>query len=191
MKKQSKVTLISIIFAAVALLPACGGSYQTDEAHKIVHEANKKLEDAKSLYVKTDGRNKELFSANIRTRNDLRAYKIIGAGTAKEIVGDYEKASQMLKEIANQYDEVSRLNLPEKYKDYAKLKSDEYTKRSEAMDVRKGNALAFMEIDDPETMLSKFDENNSKSDRLFNDAEEISAKARRVEDENKVVFEQS
>lgn len=191
MKKQSKLNLILIICAAIALLPACGGSYQTDQANKIVQEANKKLEDAKSLYVKTDGRNKELFSANIRTRNDLRAYKIIGAGTAKEIVSDYEKAAQMLKEIAKQYDEVSRLNLPEKYKDYAKLKADEYNKRSEAMDVRKGNAMAFMEIDDPDTMLSKFDENNSKSDRLFNDAEEISAKARRVEDENKDVFEQS
>jgi hypothetical protein len=191
MKKQNKLNAILITLAAIALVTACSSGYQTEEANKIVDQANKSLEEAKSLYVKTDGRNKELFSANVRTRNELRAYKIIGAGTAKEIVSDYEKASDILKEIAKQYDEVSRLNLPEKYKDYAKLKSEEFTKRAEAINVRKGNAQAFMEIDNPDTMLSKFDENNSKSDRLFNDAEEVATKAKKVEDENKEVFKQS
>ena len=89
------------------------------------------------------------------------------------------------------YDDISRMKLNEKYKDYAKLKSDEYAKRAEAVNIRKGNAQAFMEIDDPNTMLAKFDENNSKSDRLFKDAEDIGAKAKKIEEENKEIFKQA
>jgi hypothetical protein len=97
----------------------------------------------------------------------------------------------MMKEISRMYDDISRMKLNEKYKDYAKLKSDEYAKRAEAVNIRKGNAQAFMEIDDPNTMLAKFDENNSKSDRLFKDAEDIGAKAKKIEEENKEIFKQA
>src|SRR5262249_10239582 len=132
-----------------------------------------------------------LFSAKIRTRQELDDYKAQKSSEAKSIVGDYEKLAGMLKDISRQYDDVSRMNLDEKYKDYARLKSDEFTKRAEAIAVRKGNAQAFAEIDNPDTMLAKFDENNSKSDRLFKDAEDIASKAKKMEDENKEIFRQS
>jgi hypothetical protein len=48
-----------------------------------------------------------------------------------------------------------------------------------------------MEIDDPRTMMTKFDENNSKSDRLFKDAEDMGAKAKKMEEENKDLFKQA
>ena len=107
---------------------------------------------------------------------------------AKSIVADYEKVSDSLKDIAKQYDEISRLNVDEKYKDYAKLKSDEFAKRAEAVGVRKGNAQAFAEIDDPRILTSKFQENNTKSDKLFKDAEDIAAKAKKIEEDNKEIF---
>jgi hypothetical protein len=185
---QTNVVLIAVIALVIGL--ACSGGSQIEEANKAVDAANKKLDEAKDLYAKTEMRNTNLFSANVQTVQQLQYYKANKSDEAKEITKDYEKTSEMLKEVSRQYDDISRMNVAEKYKDYAKLKSDEFAKRAEAVGIRKGNAQAFMEIDDPQTMLKKFDENNAKSDRLFKDAEDIDAKAKKIESENPEVFKQ-
>lgn len=190
MKHRNEFNKLFITIVAIAICVACGSGNQTEEANKIVDSANKKLDEAKELYSKTETRNTKLFNANVQTVEQLQAYKSGKSDEAKAIVEDYENVSEMLKDISKQYDEVSRMNLTEKYKDYAKLKSDEYTKRSEAISIRKGNAQAFMEIDDYKTMTAKFDDNNAKSDRLFKDAEDIGAKAKKLEEENKDMFRQ-
>lgn len=191
MRGQNKFNAIFIIIVAALLGLACSGAAQTEEANKTVEQANKKLDEAKELYAKTETRNARLFDVNINTIPQLQSYKANKSDEAKSIVADYEKVSEMMKDISRQYDDISRMNLSEKYKDYARLKSDEYAKRAEAIGIRKGNAQAFMEIDDPSTMMAKFDDNNSKSDRLFKDAEEIGAKAKKMEEENKDLFRQA
>ncbi len=194
MKTRNKLNAIFIAVIALALGLACsggsGGSQQT-EANKLVDQTNAKLEEAKTLMAKTEARNTALFSANIQTVQQLQIYKMRMSDEAKEVVGDYEKVSEMLKDVSRQYDNISRMDLDAKYKDYAKLKSDEFAKRADAVNIRKGNAQAFMEIDDPKTMTAKFDENNSKSDRLFKDAEDMGVKAKKIEEENKDLFRQS
>jgi predicted phage tail protein len=191
MNKQNKMNAIFILLVAVAIGLACSSGSQVEEANKIVDQANKKLEEAKDLYGKTETRNTNLFSANVQTVQQLQYYKANKSEEAKSIVSDYEKVADMLKDVSKQYDDVSRLNVGDKYKDYAKLKSDEFAKRAEAVNIRKGNAQAFAEIDDPKTMLTKFDDNNAKSDRLFKDAEDMGAKAKKIEEENKDLFKQA
>jgi uncharacterized membrane-anchored protein YhcB (DUF1043 family) len=188
MKKNNKINAILIILGAILLGLACSSANQQEEANKIIDAANKKLDEAKALYTKTDARNTDLFSAKVQTVGQLQAYKASKNGEAKSIADDFEKTGQMLKDVAKQYDDVSRMNVNDKYKEYAKLKSDEFYKRAEAVDVRKGNAQAFMEIDDYKTMVSKFDENNKKSDQLFKDADDIETKAKKIEDDNKDIF---
>lgn len=191
MKNQNKINAIFIIVFALIIGLACSDGNQIEEANKIVDQANKKLDEAKELFAKTETRNTALFSTTIQTVGQLKTYKSNKNGEAKSIVGDYEKVSEILKDVSRQYDEVSRLNVSDKYKDYARLKSDEFAKRSEAINIRKGNAQAFIEIDDPSVMTAKFDENNAKSDRLFKDAEEMSAKTKKMEEENKDLFRQT
>lgn len=191
MKGQNKFNAIFIILAAIIAGLACGGAAQTEEANILVDRANKKLDEAKELYAAVETRNSELFDADINTVAQLQDYKANRSREAQAIVQDYEKVSGMLKDVSRQYDDISRMNLSEKYKDYAKLKSDEYALRAEAVAVRKGNAQAFLEIDDPRAMMTKFDENNSKSDRLFKDAEDIAAKARKMEEQHKDLFRQT
>jgi len=192
MQRTNKLNAILILLIAAVIGLACSGAAdQTEDANKIVDEANKKLEESRVLYDKTEKRNTDLFSAKVRNLQQLDYYKQLKSNESKEIVGDYEKVAAMLKDISRRYDDVSRLNLNEKYKDYAKLKSDEFAKRAEAVEARKGNAQAFMEIDNPDTMLAKFDENNMKSDRLFKDAEDIAAKAKKIEEEHKEIFKQA
>lgn len=192
MKTGNKLNSVIIFLAAIAFVLGCSGTGgdQRDEANKLVDQANKKLEDAKALYAKTETRNAVLFGVKIQTVPQLQAYKAKMSGEAKSIVADYEKVSDMLKEVSKQYDDISRLNLNDKYKEYAKLKADEFSKRAEAVGVSKGDAQAFAEISDPRVMKSKFEENKTKSDKLFKDAVDISEKAKKIEEENKDVFKQ-
>lgn len=195
MKNQNnQINAILIVIAALVLGLACSGSTGStgdntvEEANKAVDAANKKLDEAKELMVKTETRNTALFSANIQTVQQLQLYKSNKGGEARSIVGDYEKVIEMLKDVSKQYDEISRMNLSDKYKDYAKLKSEEFAKRAEAINIRKGNAQAFLEIDDPKTLVAKFDENTGKSDRLFKDAEEMGAKSKKMSEEYRDLF---
>lgn len=186
--KSGKQNLVWAVCALLFAVLACGNGNQQTEANKKVEEANRKLEDAKMLLAKNDERNRKLFSANVQTETELAEYKKAKNNEAEEIVADYEKVSAMLREISQIFDEVSRMNLNEKYKEYAKLKSDEFAKRAEAIAFRKGNAEAFIEIDDQKRMTKRFDENNTKADKLFNEAEEIRKKSKKLEDENRDLF---
>ena len=190
MNTQNKLNALLAIIVTAFIVLACSGSGEQAEANKIVAEANKKLEEARTLIVKTEARNKTLFSANIQTNSQLQAYKDRMGGEAKEIVADYEKVSETLKDISRKYDEVSRMKVSDKYKEYTKIKSEEFAKRADAVAMDKGNAQAFTEIDDPKTMLSKFNENNEKSVKLYKEADELGAKAKKIEEENKDLFKE-
>ena len=191
MKRINKFNTLLVLSIAITLVIGCSGGNQQAEANKIVDTANKKLDETKDLYSKTEARNSTLFSANIQTIQQLFYYKAKMGSEAKSIVTDYEKVADNLKDIAKQYDEISRLNVDDKYKEYAKLKSDEFAKRAEAVGVRKGNAQAFAEIDDPKILTTKFAENNTKSDKLFKDAEDTAGKAKKIEEDNKEIFKQA
>jgi hypothetical protein len=190
MNTKNKLNAILAIVITTFVALACSGGNEQAEANKIVAEANKKLEEAKTLMDKTGTRNKTLFSANIQTNAQLQAYKDRMSGEAKEIVADFEKVSESLKDISKKYDDVSRMKVSDKYKEYTKIKSEEFAKRAEAVSVSKGNAQAFAEIDDAKTMLAKFNENNEKSGKLFKEADELAAKAKKIEEENQDLFKE-
>lgn len=187
---KNKLNLLAILTLIIGIGLACSGSIgnQQSEANKLVDEANKKLEEARTLMTKTDERSQELFSANLQTVRDLNNYKSKMKNEAKEIADNYEKVAETLKDISKKYDEASRLNVSEKYKEYTKIKSEEFIKRAEAISIHKGNALAFVEISEPKQMVEKFEENNKKSAAMFKEAEEMSEKAKKIETENKEIF---
>lgn len=188
MNKRKTVIKVLIIFAIFGVIYGCGNGDAQTEARKLVSEINIKIVELSELLTITEKRNKSLFGANIQTTDELADYKKNKSGEAKSIIADYEKIFESLKEISKLFDDVSRMDLNPKFKEYAKLKSDEFMKRAEAVNVRKGNAQAFLEIDDQQKMTTRFDENNTKSDRIFGEAEEISRKAREMENENKNLF---
>lgn len=187
MKHAHKFNLLLAMIIGLTLVLACGGDQQA-EANKMVAEANKKLNDAKEVMVKTEKRNEELFSANIQTVAQLQSYKNKMSGEAKDIIANYEKIGSTLKELAKTYDDISRMNVTDKYKEYTKVKSDEYNKRAEAINVKKGDAQAFIEIDDPKTMVGKFADNKEKSEKLFGEADELGTKATKMEKDHPELF---
>lgn len=188
MNKRKTADKILIIFVISALFYGCKNGDQLAEASKLVSEIHKKIVETEELLTTTEKRNKSLFGANIHTTEELADYKKNKSVEAQSLIEDYEKIYELLKEISKLFDDISRMNLNPKYKEYAKLKSDEYSKRAEAVNIRKGNAQAFLEIDDQQKMTSRFDENTTKSNKIFNEADKIGRNAQILETENRDVF---
>jgi hypothetical protein len=188
MKNKLNLLIMTAVFLGIGL--ACSSGNQQADANKLVAEANKQLEDAKSLMIKTEKRSEELFGADIKTVTQMNAYKEKMKDEAKGVSDDYEKVSTMLKEISKKYDDASRLNVSDKYKEYSKIKSDEFVKRAEAINIHKGNAQAFVEISDAKQMTAKFDENNKKSQAIYKEADDLADKAKKMEADNKDIFKE-
>lgn len=188
MRSTNKFNIPLSIVIGLGLMLGCGGGDQQTEANKIVVDANKKLAEVRELLKKTESRNHLLFGANIKSAEELKSYKVKMAGEAKDIVESYEKVGELLKEIAGTFEGVSQMNVSENYKEYARVKAEEFTKRSEGVGIVKGNAQAFIDIADTESMTKQFDENNAKTIKLFADADELGKRATKMENENPTLF---
>ncbi|HVE57232.1 MAG TPA: hypothetical protein VNB22_10420 [Pyrinomonadaceae bacterium] len=183
--RSYKFILIAIL---VGTALTCGGNNQQSEANRLVGEANRLLGETNKLIERTEARNQRLFDADVQTIEELAAYKIKMKSEAQEIVENYAKASEMLAEIAGKFEKATKLNVREIFKEYAATKSEEFAKRAEAFNVRKGNAQVFIEFDSPQKMTDKFDENNSRFEKLIKEADELGGTAKRIENENRDFF---
>lgn len=176
------------IGAALTSSSSCGGNNQQPEANRLGGEATNLLGETNNLIDRAEARNRKLFDADVQTVEELAAYKIKMKSEAQGIIENYAKVSKMLEEIAGKFDQAAQLNVREIYKEYAAAKSEEFAKRAEAFNVRKGNAQAFIEIDSPKQMTDKFDENNSRFEKLIKEADELGEAAKQIENENRDFF---
>lgn len=187
MKTANKINTLIAILITLTLVLGCSGDQQA-EANKIVVEANSKLAEVRDLLKQAEARNNQLFDANIKSSEDLKAYRVKMAGEAKEIVTSYEKIADSLKEISGKFDGIAKMNVSDVFKDYAKTKSEEFAKRAEAVGIAKGNAQAFIDATDTKSMTAKFEENNTKTAKLFAEAGELGEKATKIENDNPKIF---
>lgn len=169
-----KATIIVTVFA---FLQGCSDS---DRADKIVDSAKKKNDEAVSLYSRTEKRSKETLSPKGNTIAELQTYKATVIGEARSIADDYQKVSDMLKDVAKEYEDVWRMNLNSEHKEFAKTKSDEYNKRSEAVAAVRDGVQAFIETDDYNKLHVKLVEYEEKQHQLFKEAEDLASKANMI-----------
>jgi hypothetical protein len=166
---------------------ACGGDGPR-EANRLAGETHKLLEKTDALIKKTEARNRKLFDADVQTAEELAAYQIKMKQEAADIVENYMRASELLTQIAGNFERAAELDVAEIYKSYARTKAAEFARRAEACEIRRRNAQIFIESGSPDGMTDKFDENNSRFEKLLREAEELSAAARNIENENRDFF---
>lgn len=188
MKKYGhKLNLLLVLTVLLATALACGGD-QTDEANKLVNDANKSIEEAKSLMTATESRNDKLFSANIQNVAQFSIYRNKNYEEAKGIIADYGKVAEKLTEASKKFAEAGKLKVPDKFKEYLELKSKEFAKRAEGVGNRKLNAQAFIDSTNPTELPKVFDANNAKTKTIMDEAEDMGKKADKIKEDNKEIF---
>src|SRR2546430_12644423 len=96
--------------------------------------------------------------------------------------------SYFCKAAAQKYDEASRLQINDKFKQYLILKVKEYNKRGEMIETAKGTPQALIESTNRSSFIIRANSNNSKVDQLYKEAEDIGSQADKLQKDNPNIF---
>ena len=172
----------------IAAIWACGNSSSNtgdlDKANKLVDEGNAAVDQVKQFYKEADQKRTEMMQTDVRRLAEARV-------RAAEAIAAYDKAAEKCKEAASKFDEASRLNVADKFKQYLILKTKEFNKRAELMQAAKDTPQALIESTNRSSFQNRVASNQSKTDQLYKEAEDLAAQADKIYKDNPDVFKKS
>jgi hypothetical protein len=177
-------SLVALSLLVLVVLACRGGgsmSNDTDKANKLVDEGNAAVQEAKKFAADAEDKKNQIMQMDIRRLAEARV-------RAAEAVASYDKAAEKCKEAAQKYDEASRLQINDNFKQYLILKVREYNKRAEMVDTAKGTPQALIESTNRSSFVIRANSNNAKVDQLSKEADNIGAQAEKIQKDNPDLF---
>src|SRR5215468_3369312 len=113
---SSHIAFVLLIFAIWACGSSSSNTADTDKANKLVDEGNAAVEQFRKLVGDAEAKKDEMMRTDVRRMADARA-------RAAEAIAAYDQAAAKCKEAASKFDEASRLNVGDKFKQYLILKA--------------------------------------------------------------------
>jgi len=173
----------------IAAIWACGSSSSskpsdTDKANKLVDEGNAAVDQMKTFVHEAEAKRDEMMRTDLRRLADARA-------RAAEAIAAYDQATAKCKEAGSKFDEASRLNVADKFKQYLILKTKEFTKRVELIQVARDTPQALIESTNRSSFQNRVASNKSKFDQLLKEVEDLSALADKMYRDNPDLFKKS
>jgi hypothetical protein len=167
----------------IAAIWACGSTApnETDKANKLVDEGNAAVQEAKTAVSDAEAKKDQMMKTDVRRLAEARV-------RAAEAIAAYDKAAEKCKAAAAKYDEASRLQISDKFKQYLMLKVKEYNKRAEMVEAAKGTPQALIESTNRSSFSIRANSNNTKVDQLYKEAEDIGAQAEKLQKDNPDMF---
>lgn len=170
------LTVATLIGAALFI--ACD---QVDEANKLIDASNKKVLEAQKVFEKANADSDALLAGEVddlKTKNQAKA---------KETIAAYEKAGEMFKAAAKDFDDAGKLKLSDKLKTYVGLKSKELVKTGEYVASLKEGLQVLMTANVAD-LEKKMNDYKTKNDALSKEVDDLAAQVKKFEDENKDVI---
>ena len=178
MKRHYRLLLAIAAIAGAALMTACD---QIDEANALINKSNQKVLEAQKIFEKANADSDVLLAGEVddlKTKNQAKA---------KETIANYEKAGEMFKTAAKDFDEAGKLKLSDKLKTYVGLKSKELVKTGEYVASLKDGLQVLMTADIAD-MEKKMNDYKTKNEALSKQVDELAAQVKKFEDENKDII---
>ncbi len=182
MYSQTKRNALIALAVLLAFVLACNSSNDLEQANKLVSEGNAAIDEGNKLATDASAKNDKLFDG---MTDDFEADKERLAPTAKEAVDGMTKSAEKYRDASKKFDEASKLKVDDKFKEYLSLKSQEFSKRAEQMDVAKGNAQAVLDSSDKASVIAKIGENKTRLEKLNKESDDLQAKADKIRADNK------
>lgn len=183
MHSRTKLNMLLALAVLLAFGLACSGGDETDKANKLVTEGNAAIQDGNKLATDAGAKNDKLFDS--LSPSNFEADKEKLAPQAKEVVDGLSKAADKYREASKKFDEASKLKINDKFKEYLTLKSQEFSKRAEQMDIGKGNAQGVLDSNDADSLSAKIRENKPKIEKLDQESKDLETKAAKIQADNK------
>ncbi|MFN2530056.1 MAG: hypothetical protein ABR555_02035 [Pyrinomonadaceae bacterium] len=184
--KRSRNTSSALIagLMIMGVLLACGTTDETDKANKLVNEGNSAVEQAKKYMGDAEQKKNKMMQTDVSQLGDART-------TANEAIRAYDQAGDKAKEAAGKYEEASKLQISDKFKEYLGLKVKEYNKRVEVVDALKGVPQALIDSQNRSSFISRANEATQKAERLNKEAEDIAEQAEKIQKDNPDAFKKA
>jgi hypothetical protein len=180
-QRYRSLTALVLLVLAILACKNTSTSNETDKANKLVDEGNAAVQDAKKAVSDAEAKKDQMMKTDIRRLAEARI-------RAAEAIAAYDKAAEKCKAAAAKYDEASRLQISDKFKQYLMLKVKEYNKRAEMVEAAKGTPQALIESTNRSSFVIRANSNNSKVDQLYKEAEDIGVQAEKLQKDNPDLF---
>ena len=185
LRKKSNIGLV-ILLAAISLSMGCE---QTREANKLVDEAIAIKKKNIEIDAQAVGLLNELMGSNMTNADDLDKYKTANKAKFDELIGFHAQLEKNANEAAVKYEEVSKLKLNEKFKEYCGLLAQELRKSAEIYKMKGTFVKAFLAEKDTEKADQQVVDFNKRNPEMVKEAEALAAKAEQIVKDNPNVFE--
>jgi hypothetical protein len=187
MNPQTKTNALLALALMLAIALACNRlGDDTNKANGLVGEGNKAIAEANKASVDALSKNTQLFTGIKSFPGDREKVK----GAAQEEMDLIDKSSASFREASKKFEEASKLKLEEKFKEYLSLKSQEFSKHAEQVDVAKELPQAVLDpaVKDAATLRNKITGINDRVQKLETEWRDLETKADKIREDNKDKF---
>ena len=187
-RKKSSIWLV-VLLALISLGLACGG--QTDEANKLINEANASIDKSRATDTKITSLTNELLGENWTKAEDNEKYKADHKAKFDELISLNDQNEKMMSEASAKFDQASKMKLEDKFKEYVSFKAQEFKKRAEIYKADGAFVKAFLAEKDAEKANTLIVDSNKKSADMLKEATDLDAKAEKIIKDNPSIFKKS
>ncbi len=175
----SNALLAGLILLGVVL--ACGNTDETAKANQLVTEGNAAIDQGKKLVADAEEKKTKMLQTNVAQLAEARTL-------ANEAIRAYDQAEGKAKEAASKFEEASKLQINDKFKEYLNLKVKEFNKRAEVMEALKAIPQALIDSQNRQSFISRANEATQKAERLNKEAEDLETQGDKVQTDNPEAF---
>lgn len=154
---------------------------QIDDANKLIDASNKKVAEGQKIFDQANADSDTLL------KDDVDDLKTKNQAKAKEVIANYDKAGDLFKAAAKDFDDAGKLKLNDKLKTYISLKSKQLAKTGEYIAALKEGLQVLMTADISE-LEKKLNDYKAKTDALSKEVDDLDKQVKKFEDENKDVI---
>jgi len=178
-RSVSSALIAGLMLLGVVL--ACSGGLETDKANQLVAQGNSAIDEGKKYFKDAQEKKDKMLHTDVSQLAEART-------SANEAIRAYDQAQQKAKEAAGKFEEASKLNLSDKYKEYLTLKEKEFNKRAELIEAARDIPQALIDSQSRSSFISRANAATEKADRLSKEANELSDQADKVQKDNPDIF---
>jgi len=188
-KRHPLPQILLALTVLINLLSACGssGGDETAKANQLIAEANTAIDAGNVSAVAASKKNDWIFQ-EIRDTT-FADDKVRLKSAARETIDGFTQSAAKFREAARKFEEASNLRVNDKFKEYLLLKSQEFNRNAEKMEVAAAIPQAVLDSDTIETLRQKFDENKTRYEQLEKEGKDLADRADKVRAENKDQFQ--
>lgn len=184
MNRTRKIYLLIAVFILAAFAASCQGELK--KANQGVEEGNAAVTEAEKLAGQADAKINQFESALAtfpEGRDQLKA-------PSDEAIGLLDKAAAKLHEAEKKFADASNLDVEAAYKEYLSVKSQEYGKHAEHLEVLKDIPKAFTDpsVQDGDALRARFLKINERVEKLEKEWTDLAARADKIYQANKDKF---